>query len=407
MSSSAESPEAPEPSELLEQSERRPGQRQEPPSTGTPRAEVVGSLKRPARLIEANRRLYAPGHTAVHPEERAKGLDEVQAIADEEIPRLVQRQIEAGIDVVTDGELRRYMFLNSLFDGIEGFSTELSKARFRGADGSTIEYGIQFVTDRLRIVDRPADREAAFMAATTDHPFKVSFPAASFLGLPFNWRVGVNDHAYPTHRAMVEHVVEIERELVAGAVAAGARHLQFDFPTYPFLCDPDWCARMEKAGHAWDEVLELCLWADRAVVEAIPDGVRTGLHLCRGNNQGRYVAEGSLEPVAEAFFDLPYDSFLVEWEDRERMGDFGPLRHLPGGDSVVVLGLVSSKRAELERADDILALLDEAARYVAPDRLALSPQCGFASTIEGNDITESDQWAKLALVGDVAARYWG
>jgi 5-methyltetrahydropteroyltriglutamate--homocysteine methyltransferase len=382
-----------------------------PPSVGAagtpPRAEVVGSLQRPAWLVEAHRRLYAPGHTAVHAEERAKGLDEVQAIADEEIPRLVQRQIEAGIDVVTDGELRRYMFLNSLFDGIEGFSTERTRARFRGADGSTVDYGIHFVVDRMRIVDRPADREAGFMAATTDHPFKLSFPAASFLALPFNWRVGVNDHAYASHRELVEHAVEIERELVAGAIAAGARYVQFDFPTYAFLCDPGWCARIDEAGHAWQEVLDLCLWADRAVVEGIPDDVRTAIHLCRGNNQGRYVAEGPLEPVAEAFFDLPYDSFLVEWEDRERMGDLTPLRHLPAGDSVVVLGLVSSKRPELERADDVLALLDEAARYVAPARLALSPQCGFASTIEGNPLTESDQWAKLDLVGDVAARYWG
>jgi 5-methyltetrahydropteroyltriglutamate--homocysteine methyltransferase len=377
-----------------------------PGPEAVPRAEVVGSLKRPRRLIDANERLYAPGHTAVQEHERTKGLEEIHAIAEEEIPRVVARQIESGLDVVTDGELRRYMFLNSFFDGIEGFSTELSKVRFRGADGTSVDWNLQYVVDRMRIVDTPGAREAAFLAATTDHLFKVTFPAASFLALPFNWRVGINDHAYDSHRALVEHAVEIERKLVHGAVASGARYVQFDFPTYPFLCDPDWCARMEHAGFDWDETFELCLWADRAVVEGLPDDVRTGIHLCRGNNQGRYVAEGSLEPVAEGFFALPYDSFLVEWEDRSRMGDFSPLRHLPAGDSVVVMGLVSSKRAELEPADSILSLLDEAAEHVDPSRLALSPQCGFASTLEGNDLDESAQWAKLDLVGQVASRYW-
>jgi 5-methyltetrahydropteroyltriglutamate--homocysteine methyltransferase len=373
----------------------------------TPRAETVGSLKRPQRLVEANQRLYAPGHTAVQEHERATGLDEVHRIAEDEIPHLVQRQVDAGLDVVTDGEFRRYMFLNSLFDGIEGFSTEQSKVRFRGADGSKVELNMQLVVDRLRVVDAPAAREAAFLAGITDQLFKVSLPAASFLAMPFNWRVGVNDHAYASHRELVEHVVEIEREMAAAAIAAGARYLQFDFPTYPFLCDADWCARMERAGFDWEETLELCAWADRAVIAGLPDDVRTAIHLCRGNHEGRFLAEGSLEPVAETFFSLPYDTFLVEWEDRSRTGDFSPLRHLPPGDSVVIMGLVSSKKAEVESAESILSQLDEAATYVDAARLGISPQCGFASTLEGNKLTEDAQWAKLDLVGDVAARYWG
>jgi 5-methyltetrahydropteroyltriglutamate--homocysteine methyltransferase len=372
-----------------------------------PRAETVGSLKRPDRLIEANQRLYAPGHTAVQAHERAQGLDEVHAIADDEIPRVVQRQIDAGLDVVTDGEFRRYMFLNSLFDGIEGFSTERSKVRFRGADGSAIEWNMQLIVDRLKVVDTPAAREAAFLDGITDRPFKVSLPAASFLAMPFNWRVGVNDHAYASLRDLVEHVVEIEREMATAAVAAGARYLQFDFPTYPFLCDPDWSARMERAGFDWQETLDLCAWADRAVIAGLPDDVRTAIHLCRGNHKGRFLAEGSLEPVAETFFSLPYDTFLVEWEDRSRTGDFSPLRHLPAGDSVVIMGIVSSKKAEVETADALLSLLDEASQYVDAGRLGLSPQCGFASTLEGNDVSEDDQWAKLDLVGEVASRYWG
>lgn len=376
-----------------------------PPST--PRAEVIGSLKRPADLVAASKALYAPGHTAVHAEERAKGLEEIHAIADREITRVVERQIELGLDVVTDGEFRRFMFLNSFFDGIEGFTTERSKVTFRAADGSTIEWNIQYVVDRMRKVDSPGAREAAYLASITDHPFKVSFPAGSFLAMPFNWRESINGHAYPSHRELVEHAVEIEKEMLAEAVAAGCRYIQLDFPTYPFLCDPDWCARMERAGFDWQETLDLCLWADTEVVAGLGDDVRTGIHLCRGNNRSRYVAEGGLEPVAEAFFGLPYDSFLVEWEDTARMGDYSALRHVPDGDSVVVMGIVSSKRPELEPADDLLRRLDDAARYVDPARLAISSQCGFASALEGNEITEDDQWAKLELVIDTAREIWG
>jgi 5-methyltetrahydropteroyltriglutamate--homocysteine methyltransferase len=374
----------------------------------SPRAEIVGSLKRPARLIDANRRVYVRGHTAVQPEERARGLDEVHVIADEEIPRVVQRQVDIGLDVVSDGELRRQMFLNSLFDGVEGFTTDRSKATFRGDDGSTVDQNMQLVVDRLRKVDSPGAREAAFMARTTDRLFKVAFPAGSFLALPFSWRADVNGHAYPTHRSLVEHAVQIEMEMIAETVAAGARYIQLDFPSYVFLCDPEWSARIERAGFDRHETLSLCEWADREVVSAVPDGVRTALHICRGNNQSRYVAAGALEDdVAEVLFSLPYDSFLVEWEDPTRMGGFDALRHVPSGDSVIVLGLVSSKHAELEPADEIIRRIDDAARFVDLERLALSPQCGFASTLEGNELTEDDQWRKLELVASVANHVWG
>jgi 5-methyltetrahydropteroyltriglutamate--homocysteine methyltransferase len=373
-----------------------------------PRAEHVGSLKRSARLVEANQAVYAPGHVALEAADRAHGdaLAELHAIADEEIRAAVQRQVDLGLDVVTDGELRRYMFLNSLFDGITGFSSEVSKAKFKAADGSVIEWNMQYVVDRLEVVDRPAAREAAFASPLTDKPLKVTFPAGSFLALPYNWSAKLNGHAYASHRELIEDVVAIERRLIADAVTAGARYIQLDFPVYPFLCDPDWRNRLVAHGYDLDEVLALATWADTAILEGIPAGVRTGMHVCRGNNQGRYVAEGPLDPVAGAMFSLPYDSFLVEWEDPARMGGFEALAHVPAGESVIVLGLISSKRPEQETADDVLALLDEAAKYVDPGRLALSPQCGFASTLAGNPVTVDDQWAKLGLVADVATRYW-
>lgn len=371
-----------------------------------PRAEQVGSLKRSARLIAANEAVYAPGHVAIEQAERAHGLGALYALAEEETRRAVKRQIDIGLDVVTDGEFRRYMFLNSLFDGITGFSSEVSKAKFKAADGSVIEWNMQYVVDRLKQVDSPAAREASFMSNLTDRLYKVTFPAGSFLALPYNFKPEINGHAYESLRQLVEHVVQIEKRMIADVVRAGCRYVQLDFPVYPFLCDRDWRERMERHGYDWKATLELALWADREVIADLPPEVRTGIHVCRGNNQSRYVAEGPLDPVAEGLFSLPYDSFLIEWEDKERMGDYSALRHMPAGDSVVVLGIVSSKVATLETEDALLHELEQAAQYLEPRRLALSPQCGFASTLKGNLLTEDDQWRKLERVVQTARRFW-
>lgn len=379
-------------------------------SRTVPRAEQVGSLKRSARLIAANEALYAPGHVAIEASERgaekARALDTLYAIAEEESRRAVRRQIDLGLDVVSDGEFRRYMFLNSLFDGITGFSSEVSTARFKASDGSVVEWNMQYVVDRLKQVDSPAAREATFLSSVTDHLYKVTFPAGSFLALPYNYKADLNGHAYPSHRDLVEHVVAIEKRMIADVVAAGCRYVQLDFPVYPFLCDPDWRSRMTRHGYDWQETLELAAWADREVISGLPKHVRTGIHVCRGNNQSRYVAEGALDPVSETLFSLPYDSFLIEWEDKTRMGDYSALRHVPPGDSVVVLGIVSSKQPTIENQDDLLRELDRAAVHLAPERLALSPQCGFASTLKGNLVTETDQWRKLELVASTARRFW-
>jgi 5-methyltetrahydropteroyltriglutamate--homocysteine methyltransferase len=312
-----------------------------------------------------------------------------------------------GLDVVSDGEFRRYMFLNSLFDGITGFSSEVSKAKFKASDGSVIEWNMQYVVDRLKQVDSPAAREAALMSTLTDHLYKVTFPAGSFLALPYNFKPEINGHAYGSHRELIEHVVQIEKAMIADVVAAGCRYVQLDFPVYPFLCDPDWRARMERHGYNWKETLELAAWADREVIADLPSHVRTGMHVCRGNNQGRYVAEGSLDPVAETLFSLPYDSFLIEWENKQRMGGYSALRHVPAGDSIVVLGIVSSKVSTLETQDALLSELEQAGKHLDASRLALSPQCGFASTLKGNDVSEDMQWNKLQLVVDTARRFWG
>ena len=244
------------------------------------------------------------------------------------------------------------------------------------------------------------------MSRTTEHLYKITFPAGSFLALPYNYSDKINGHAYGSLREIVQDAVAIEKRMIADAIEAGCRYIQLDFPVYPFLCDPDWCARMEKHGHDWQETLDLAVWADREVIADIPDHVRTSMHVCRGNNQGRYVAEGALDPAAEAMFSLPYDSFLIEWENKERMGGYSALQHVPKGDAVVVLGLISSKVANLETEDQILAELEAASKYLDRAQMAVSPQCGFASTLKGNKVTEDDQWRKLELVVNTARRFW-
>jgi len=193
---------------------------------------------------------------------------------------------------------------------------------------------------------------------------------------------------------------------VADAVAEGASYVQFDFPMYPFLVDDRWRGQMAADGFDLDDVLEDAIRADKAVLAAIPDGITTGLHICRGNYRSKYLCEGSLEPLAERIFnELDYDVFLVEWDDTDRMGDVSPIRHVPAG-KTLVLGVVDTKRPRVQTDDELIGRVDEASRFLDLDQLAISPQCGFASVIDGNDIGEEAQWGKLASVGRVAEHVW-
>jgi 5-methyltetrahydropteroyltriglutamate--homocysteine methyltransferase len=348
-------------------------------------------------------RFYTQGHSAKLEEERGRDQAELRAGEDEAIRSAVRRQIDCGLDVVTDGEFRRWMFMNSFYDGVSGVRTDKT-VTFRNDRGEDVELAIHEIVAPLQPVDSPAAREASFLASVTDGtPFKVTFPAASIFTHPFTTVAG----AYGSVPAFVAHAVEIERGLVADAVSAGARYIQFDFPLYPYLCDPAWVARFEAEGHDVAALIDAALAADAAVLEGIPSDVTVGLHICRGNYRSSWMCEGSLEPVAERVFGgLPYDAFLVEWDDRGRDGGFEPVRHLRPG-AIMVMGIVSSKVRELEREDDLIRRMDEAATIAGGmDRLAISPQCGFASVMVGNDTDEDIQWRKLELVGRVAARLW-
>jgi len=371
------------------------------------RAEVVGSLLRPPALRAAMDAFYEEGHSAVLAEERAKDRTELTQLEDQAIRGAVRRQVDLGLDVVTDGEFRRWMFLNSFYDAVEGFRTD-NVVRFRNARGEDVPLRVHEIVERLRPVDSPAAREAAFMnEVADDHPFKVTFPAPSIFGHPFTYKLGVTS-GYGSLEEYVAHAIEIEHELVADAIEAGARYVQFDFPLYPYLVDPTWVRRFEARGHDVEALVDAAIATDAAVLEGIPDHVTTALHICRGNYRSSWMCEGSLEPVAERVFgELPCDAFLVEWDDLGRDGGFEPVRFLREA-SIMVMGIVSTKSPRLEAEDDLIRRMEEAAGFAGGmDRLSISPQCGFASVMVGNEIDEDQQWRKLELVTRVAERLWG
>jgi len=372
------------------------------------RAETVGSLLRPAPLKRAVEAFYAEGHSAALEEERERDHTELRAAEDRAIRDAVQRQIDCGLEVVTDGEFRRWMFMNSFYDAVSGIRTGKTVA-FRNDRGESVELNVHEIVDRLEAVDSPAEREAAFMTEeAAGVPFKVTFPAASIFTHPLTTVSGPEGGGYETLEAFVEHAIEIERGLVADAVRAGARYVQFDFPLYPYLVDPVWISRFAAEGHDVHALVDRALAADVAVLQGIPEDVTVGLHICRGNYRSSWMCEGSLEPVAERVFGgVPYDTFLVEWDDLGRDGGFEPVRHLRDG-ATMVMGIVSTKTPELEREADLLTRMEQAAAIAGGmDRLAISPQCGFASVLAGNETNEDAQWRKLELVGRVAGRLWG
>jgi 5-methyltetrahydropteroyltriglutamate--homocysteine methyltransferase len=368
------------------------------------RAEVVGSLLRPPLLSQSIDAFYERGHSAVLTEEREKDRTALRELEDAAIRDVVRRQIDIGLDVVTDGEFRRWMFMNSFYDAVSGVRTGKS-VTFRNDRGEGVELAVHEIVAPLVQVDSPAAREAAFMVeATGGYPFKVTFPAPSIFLHPFTTVAG----AYGSVEEFAEAAIEIERQLVREAVEAGGTYLQFDFPLYPYLVDPTWVDRFEARGHPVADLVDAAIAADTAVLEGIPDEVTVALHICRGNFRSSWMCEGSLEPVAERVFgELPYDAFLVEWDDLGRDGGFEPVRFLRGG-STMVMGIVSTKTPVLEDEDDLLRKMDVAAGFVGGmDRLAISPQCGFASVMVGNEIDEDTQWHKLELVARVADRLWG
>lgn len=358
------------------------------------RADQVGSFLRPPELLRARQ---DPG---VSP-------DRLRALEDREILRVLARQQELGFEVFTDGELRRKNFMSDFTDAVEGFDFGDAVARaWQGAGGAPVSSVTGIVTRKLRPLRRLTAHELPFLKAHSPGAIKMTLPSATqFPAIAY--KRGVSDTAYPSHSALLWDIVAIMKAEVQALAGEGVRYIQIDAPRYSYYVDPKWREWMRtEMGLDPDAALDEALRADNACLEAARrPGVTVAIHLCRGNNRSHWYAEGGYDPIAEKFLgSLQVDRFLLEYDDA-RSGTFEPLRFVPRG-KTVVLGLVSSKRSQLESPGELARRIDEAARYVALDDLALSPQCGFASTMEGNLLSEDEQWAKLRLVVETAREVW-
>ena len=382
----------------------------------TIRADHIGSLQRPEALLAEVHRIYETGHTSLLADERAKDLTRLRALEDEAIRRVVARQEDVGLEVVTDGEFRRLMYFNSFFDAVDGLSPSQGKLQFRGDDGSVVEHeGAATITGRVAKIDSPAAREAAFVGELTERTVKVSFPTASFL--VGNAALGPGLAAYDSPEEAAESLVEVLRSLVDDAIDAGATYVQFDVSGYMMLSGSPLGDLVRSRGIDLDALLDRMLEADRSIVAGMPAHVTTCLHQCRGNYASRYLTpHDHLGELGETFFSLPYDRFTLEWDghvDRTD-ADYAALGRVPRGGATVVLGVVSTRHDRVESADEILATVERAARHIPVEQLAISPQCGFASALttgdddrpDGNLIDEEAQWRKLELLVTTARRIW-
>ena len=366
-------------------------QRTKPPF----RADHVGSLLRPPALLQA-RAAAAEGRL---------GADALRAAEDEAIRDALRRQREVGLDVVTDGEFRRGSWLTSMADAVDGFVPEGIVIRWYGPGGGEESSTARVAGARLEQTRRLTGDEVPFLAQHAGAPFKVTVPTASSF-LLVSYKPGLTDRFYPTRAAMVGELALIVRRELAALADDGVPYLQLDAPYYTSYLDPRVRERLRAGGIDPDRAFDESLAADRESLGGIGrPGVTVALHVCRGNSRGRWFTEGGYDPIAEKLFGtLPVDRFLLEY-DTERSGGFAPLRFVPRG-TMVVLGLVSTKEPRLEPMDELRRRIDEAARYVPLESLALSPQCGFASVAAGNLVSPDDERRKLERVVETARKVW-
>lgn len=367
---------------------------------GTFRADHVGSLLRPAEVKEA-RIAYQEGRLE---------LSELRTVEDQAILAALERQRAAGVQVYTDGEFRRTGFQNDLIESVEGFVDVETPAVVRiwqGPGDQPTEQGTrQVVGGKLRQVRSLTETQRAFLQSNAPGPVKMTIPSPSqFPALTF--QPGVTDRFYATRSELLWEIAAIIRSEVSMLVESGVDYIQVDAPRYSYYVDPKWRQHLRDLGEDPDRTFEEAVDADVHCLEGARRPENTvAFHVCRGNNQSRWQADGGYEPIAEQMFSLlDVDRYLLEY-DTDRAGGFEPLRFMPKG-KAVVLGLVTTKEAPLESQDLLMRRIEEASKYVAMDDLALSPQCGFASVAQGNLITSDDQRRKLDLVVETAHRMWG
>jgi 5-methyltetrahydropteroyltriglutamate--homocysteine methyltransferase len=267
------------------------------------------------------------------------------------------------------------------------------------------EFTLPVVTERLRLKFRVSAQESAFLRAHAPGPFKITIPSPMHF-VNGSWKKGISDAAYPTPYDLLSDITRILADEASQLSSEGVPYIQVDSPTYTQFLDAEWDDWFAAHGMQKDRLLDAAIVADNAILDAAhAGGAVTGVHLCRGNGMGAWLSTGGYDPIADKVFSLHADRLLLEY-DTERAGSFDALRAVPS-EKVVVLGLVSTKVPELESRDDLRRRIDDASGFVPMERLALSPQCGFASDFRGNPISEDDQWRKLELVASVADEVWG
>jgi 5-methyltetrahydropteroyltriglutamate--homocysteine methyltransferase len=358
------------------------------------RADHVGSLLRPPALRQAFRD---------HLTKRIND-DQFARIQNQCIRDVVRLQEEVGLAVVNDGEFRRGSYWSRFVEGVEGFVIKPAVFKFRDDTGHEVAFTAPYAAGKLRRVKPLALDEYDFVKRITTATIKITLPSPSTMHFYRCSDFGESD-LYGSIDAFFADLGQVFRQEVTDLVEAGCRYIQFDEVAIALLCDPTIRRQVENAGQNPDRLVELYIESLNDAVAGAPSGVVFGVHMCRGNFKGHYLAVGGYESVAERFFTKTrVNHFLLEY-DTERAGDFQPLRFVK--DKGVVLGLISSKVATIESADDLKRRVKEAARFIDLDRLAISPQCGFASTVAGNPVTEEIERQKLKLAVDVARDIWG
>lgn len=359
------------------------------------RADHIGSLLRPQELKEA----YAA---------RAAGRMEaaaLRAVEDRHIREAVALQESVGLESITDGEYRRIIYWGHFPQAVSGFTDMEAPLPFKDESGKQMTYITAVVTGRLKRERGIAMDEYLYVKSLTRRTPKCTLPSPCSQHY-FRWREGVSERAYPDMDGFFDDVAGIYRDELKELARLGATYVQLDDVSLPLLCDATLRAGVKQRGYDPDELVDRYIALNNAALKDRPTGLTIGMHLCRGNNQGKWLGAGGYEFVAEKIFNgLDIDFFCLEY-DSPRAGSFEPLRFMPAGKSVV-LGLVCSKTPQLESAEDLKRRIGEASRYVPLERLALSPQCGFASTAPGNPLTFDDQRRKLELIVNVARDVWG
>jgi 5-methyltetrahydropteroyltriglutamate--homocysteine methyltransferase len=362
------------------------------------RADHVGSFLRPRSVVEARQHRGADNIS----------FEELRAIEDEAIAELVKYQEDLGLKAITDGEFRRYFFHTDFLLQLAGVEERggLNKA-FKNDTGKDVQFAppVMVVTGKIEHVKPIQLADYNFLASHVSETPKVAIPSPTMLHFRAG-RSGIPADIYPDMEEFYADVATAYCAEVDSLAAAGCRYIQLDDTNLAYLCDDEQRADAVKRGLDPDATTRQYAKLINDSFASAPEDMLRAIHLCRGNFRSSWAAEGGYEPVAEIMFnELDIDAFFLEYDDA-RSGDFAPLRFLPKG-KVVVLGLVTTKLGELETKDEIKRRIDEALKFTSLDQLALSPQCGFASTVHGNDISVEQQSDKIRLVVDVAKEVWG